>query len=81
MLDAVELARLPAAGSSWDDAAAEYETSTSALLAESAYGSAEGDATFLSHGGQALTLEVYRQHAADEASAGVGRRRTAFVIP
>ncbi|ABE35548.1 FAD binding domain protein [Paraburkholderia xenovorans LB400] len=73
MLDAAELARLLATDSPWDDAVMEYEASMFARVAESAEGSAEGAATFLSHDGQALTLELYRRHrSAHEASAGAG---------
>jgi 2-polyprenyl-6-methoxyphenol hydroxylase-like FAD-dependent oxidoreductase len=64
MLDAAELARLLAAGSSWNDAVMEYERLMFARVAESAEASAEGAATFLSHDGQALTLEHYRRHQA-----------------
>ncbi len=64
MLDAAELAQSLAACPQWDDAVSEYETHMFARVAESAEGAAEGAATFLSHDGQALTLDIYRSHGA-----------------
>lgn len=64
MLDAAELARVLTTSAQWDDAVAAYETRMFARVVESADGAAEGAATLLSHDGQALTLEIYRLHAA-----------------
>jgi len=64
MFDAAELARLLIGRTGWAEAVAEYEALMFARIVESAEGAAEGAATQLSHVGQALTLEMYRSHAA-----------------
>jgi 2-polyprenyl-6-methoxyphenol hydroxylase-like FAD-dependent oxidoreductase len=71
MLDAADLARALVEGSPWDDAVTEYEASMFARVVESAEGSAEGAATFLSHDGQALALEFYRSHQAESQDVNV----------
>jgi 2-polyprenyl-6-methoxyphenol hydroxylase-like FAD-dependent oxidoreductase len=73
MLDAAELAQWLSACPQPDDAVTEFEARMFARVTESAEGSAEGAATFLSHNGEALTLETYRSHAAEHAnSTGAG---------
>jgi len=64
MLDAADLATSLAGRTNWSDAVVEYEKQMFERIVESAEGSAEGAATFLSHDGQALTLEMYRSHSA-----------------
>lgn len=68
MLDAAELARSLTECPSWDAAVTEHEARMFARVVESAEGSAEGAATFLSHDGEALMLEIYRSHAAEHAA-------------
>lgn len=68
MLDAAELAQLLATIPHWDDAVTAYEAAMFERVVESAEGSAEAAATFLSHDGQALTLETYRSHQAPQVS-------------
>ncbi|MGH8083380.1 MAG: FAD-dependent oxidoreductase [Lysobacter sp.] len=63
MLDAAELAASLATHEDWSEAVAGYETHMFERIVESAEASAEGAATFLSHDGQALTLEMYRSHS------------------
>ncbi|MGH8778385.1 FAD-dependent oxidoreductase [Paraburkholderia sp.] len=65
MFDASELARLLVGNDDWSAAVTEYETQMFARIVESAEGAAEGAATFLSHDGEALTLELYRSHQAE----------------
>lgn len=72
MLDAAELARLLAARPSWDEAVSEFETLMFARVVESAEGSAEGAATFLSHDAEALTLDMYRRHQAESRASTAG---------
>lgn len=72
MLDAAELARLLGERSSWDEAVSEFETLMFARVVESAEGSAEGAATFLSHDAEALTLDMYRRHQAESRASGAG---------
>ncbi len=62
MFDAAELARLLIESAHWADGVAAYEKLMFARVVESAEGSADGAATFLSHDGQALTLAMYRSH-------------------
>ncbi|SFK53332.1 FAD-dependent oxidoreductase [Lysobacter sp. cf310] len=69
MLDAAELAGALVKGASWADAVAAYEQHMFERVIESAQASAEGAATFLSHDGQALTLEMYRHHSGVAAMA------------
>ncbi|RKF45409.1 NAD(P)/FAD-dependent oxidoreductase [Paraburkholderia fungorum] len=72
MLDAAELARLLGERASWDEAVSEFETLMFARVVESAEGSAEGAATFLSHDAEALTLEMYRRHQAQSHASAAG---------
>lgn len=72
MLDAAELARLLEEHASWDEAVSEFETLMFARVVESAEGSAEGAATFLSHDAEALTLEMYRRHQAQARMSADG---------
>lgn len=72
MLDAAELARLLVERPQWADAVAEYEALMFARVAESAGGAAEAAATYLSHDGQALTLETYRSHQLLGSGRGAG---------
>jgi len=67
MLDAAELAQLLAATPHWDAAVAAYETQMFARVAESAEVSAEAAATFLSHDGEALTIDIHRNHQVHSA--------------
>jgi len=64
MHDAAELARLLAERADWASAVAEYETRMFARVVEPAKDAADAAATQLSHVGQALTLEMYRNHQA-----------------
>jgi 2-polyprenyl-6-methoxyphenol hydroxylase-like FAD-dependent oxidoreductase len=64
MLDAADLASRLIGHANWSDAVVDYENRMFERIVESAEGSAEGAATFLSHDGQALTLEIYRSHSA-----------------
>ncbi|MFL9867215.1 NAD(P)/FAD-dependent oxidoreductase [Paraburkholderia fungorum] len=72
MLDAAELARLLGARDSWDEAVSEFETLMFARVVESAEGSAEGAATFLSHDAEALTLDMVRRHQAESRMSTSG---------
>lgn len=69
MRDACELAGRLAGRARWHDAVIEYEQQMFERIVESAQGSAQGAATFLSHDGQALTLAMYRSHGAAPAAA------------
>lgn len=62
MLDAVELAGKLTGNTPWREAVADYEQAMFSRTIASATGAAEAVATFLSHDGQALTLEMYRSH-------------------
>jgi hypothetical protein len=62
MLDAAELAQSLTTNPHWDDAVAAYETRMFARVAESAEGSAEAAATFLSHDSEALSIDTHRSH-------------------
>lgn len=68
MLDAAELAALLADRAHWSEAVIEYERRMFERIVESAEGSAQGAATFLSHDGQALTLAMYRSHSLASAA-------------
>jgi 2-polyprenyl-6-methoxyphenol hydroxylase-like FAD-dependent oxidoreductase len=62
MLDAAELARHLSSGASLSSAVASYESEMFERVIVSAQGAAEGVATFLSHVGQELALQMYRSH-------------------
>lgn len=62
MLDALELADALAATANLNQAVSRYEQQMFTRVTDSARQAGEGAATFLSHDGQALTLERYRDH-------------------
>jgi len=69
MLDALELANALTGTAPWQEAVAHYEQAMFSRTIPSATGAAEAAATFLSHDGQAQTLEMYRRHRSASSQA------------
>ena len=69
MLDALELANALAGNAPWQEAVANVEKAMFSRTIPSATGAAEAVATFMSHDGAALTLEMYQGHLAQASQA------------